>query len=250
LASAYVYAYEDGQAGSEAIYQSVKYIDLRLKHYPVEEPGPIIYLKGELYMSLYLENKNSDDLDRAINEFKDTTQHQMNQEDRQKGIMALNRALSERYNHKLVITDLYDVIQWGYVAVKENPNNLLALQIVADLLHWLYKDTKDIRALDKSIDYYEATWARCQQGLHKDIASFHYRFGIALVRRFDQNGRLQDIERAITFLRLAVVGASPQKLDRYEQCLMDAIARQYDAHADHLTILLLVIVMCMVASTI
>jgi hypothetical protein len=240
LADAYFFAYKEGQAGAEAIYQSFKYLDLILKHGPTEKHGINIYQKGKLCMKLYLKNRNNDDLDRAIAEFKAATRYELDQQDREDGIMELSRALSERYNHKRSIADLYDATQWAHVAVKENPKNLLALQNVADLLHWIYKETQDARALDKSIDYYEATRALYSPIPGKDGAPFHYRFGIALIRRFDRDDghetlqdieHLQDIERAVVFLRLAVAEASPQKLDRYQHCLMDAITRQNNLYA-------------------
>lgn len=96
----------------------------------------------------------------------------------------------------------------------------------------MFKDLKDSQALDEAIEYYELVWALYQAKPGRSMATFYYSFGTALIRRYDaatdgkRTGKLQDIERAVDLLQLAVGSATPDCLDDYQHRLKGAISRR------------------------
>jgi hypothetical protein len=235
LGEAYFFAYEVGAADIEAVNQSIKYFRIVLEHGAPEKRGSSLYRIGQCYSTLYARKKENADLDAAIENLEAATQHELDREDRQGALMELSRTLARKYDLTRVNVDLDNAIQWARVAVEENQEDPLILRNLANLLYWKYKDMKDTKALDEAIDYYEIIWGLYERKPGKNMASYHFSFGTALIRRFDEAkgyGRLQDIERAVDLLELAVKSATPQCLDDYQHRLKGAISRRDKAQAN------------------
>jgi hypothetical protein len=155
----------------------------------------------------------------------------LDSEERQGALMELSRTLASKYDVSRDREDLEEAIKFARMTVGENREPWV-LRNLANLLYWMFKDLKNVSALDEAIDYYEVVWALYQQKPGRSMPTFYYSFGTALVRRFDlgtegkRGGKLQDIERAVDLLQLAVRSATPQCLDDYQHRLKTAIARR------------------------
>ncbi|KAG8756688.1 hypothetical protein FRC14_002824 [Serendipita sp. 396] len=231
LGEAYFYAYEVSASGPEAVELAIKTFQSALTHGSKENQGGTRYRVGQCYSALYGRRRQREDLDAAIENLRAATEHELEDEDRQGALMELSRTLARRYDLTREEADLNDAIHWAKMALEENQGEPSILRNLANLLYWKYKDLKDQAALDQAIEYYEVIYALYQNKPGRSLASFYYSFGTALIRRFDamegQNqGRMQDIERAIDLMEWAVRSATPECLDDYQHRLKGARSRR------------------------
>jgi tetratricopeptide (TPR) repeat protein len=238
LGEAYFLAYEVGQADIEMVHQSVKCFKAVLDYSVRENHGSTMYRMGKCYSALYMKKREISDLEAAIINLEAATQHQLDKEERQIAMVELSRMLARKYDRSRAPLDLDNAIRWARVAAQGNQENEVTMRNLANLLYQMYKATKDTRVLDELIDNYERIWTLYQRNPGKSAASFHYRFGTALIWRFDEasgHRRLQDVERAIHLLQLAVADASPQSLNDYQRRLEAAVSRQDKIQAKRLS---------------
>ncbi|KAG8833261.1 hypothetical protein FRC17_011036 [Serendipita sp. 399] len=216
LGEAYFYAYEVAASGPEAVELAIKTFQSALAHGSKENQGG---------------TRRREDLDAAIETLRTSTEHELEDEDRQGALMELSRTLARRYDVTREEADLNEAIRWAKMALEENQGEPSILRNLANLLYWKYKDLKDQAALDQAIEYYEVIYALYQNKPGRSLASFYYSFGTALIRRFDamegqHQGRMQDIERAVDLMEWAVKSASPECLDDYQHRLKGARSRR------------------------
>jgi hypothetical protein len=201
-------------------------------HGRLERRASTRYKIAQCYSALYTRLKKRDHLDSAIEKFRASIEAELDSEERQGAMMELSRTLASKYDASRDREDLEEAIKFARMAVQENQGEPWILRNLANLLYWMFKDLKDGSALDEAIDYYEVVWALYQQKPGRSMATFYYSFGTALVRRFDSGtdgkraGKLQDIERAVDLLQLAVGSATPQCLDDYKHRLKSAVGRR------------------------
>ncbi|KIM28846.1 hypothetical protein M408DRAFT_68928 [Serendipita vermifera MAFF 305830] len=236
LAEALFYAYEVGVAGVEAVDRAIKHLVVVHAHCREEKRATTRYKIGQCYSALYIRLKNREDLDAAIENFRASVEgEQLDREERQSALMELSRTLAKKYDASRERIDLEEAIKFARMTVQENQGEPWILRNLANLLYWMFKDLKDAQALDEAIEYYELVWALYQAKPGRSMATFYYSFGTALIRRYDaatdgkQTGRVQDIERAVDLLQLAVNNATPECLEDYRHRLKGAITRREKA---------------------
>jgi hypothetical protein len=201
-------------------------------HGRLEKQASTRYKIAQCHSALYTRLKKREHLDFAIENFRASIEAELDSDERQGALMELSRTLASKYDASREREDLEEAIKFARMAVQENQSEPWILRNLANLLYWMFKDLKDRSALDEAIDYYEVVWALYQHKPGRSMATFYYSFGTALVRRFDsgtdgkQAGMLQDIERAVDLLQLAVGSATPQCLDDYKHRLRSAVGRR------------------------
>ncbi|PVF99436.1 kinase-like protein [Serendipita vermifera] len=229
LGEAYFLAYEVGQAGIDVVDRAVQCFKRVLKSDAPDKRGASMYRIGKCHSTLYVKNMKISDLEAAIINLEAATRHELDSEERQFAIVELTRMLSKKYDRTGALSDLHNAIRWARVAVEGDQDNSLTVRNLADLLYRMYKTTRSPKMLDELILNYEAIWNLHEKRPTKNAASFHYRFGTAYIWRFHEagdQGRLQDIEKAVELLQLAVSHASPRSLNDYQRRLEGAIARR------------------------
>lgn len=231
LSEAYFYAYEVQAAGLEAVERAIKYFKVVLEHGPQDRRWSTRYKIGQCYSALYSKLKIPADLDAAIDHLTGSLEGELERDERQGSLMELSKVLSKKYDMTRDKVLLDAAIHWSRIAVQENQGEPSILRNLANLRYWTYKDLKDPTALDEAIDIYEVIWALYQSKPGRSMATFYYSFGTALMRRYDgmearRQGNLQDIERAVDLMQLAVSNASRDVLEEYQHRLKGAIARR------------------------
>lgn len=211
--------------------RSIKYFKIVLEHGAPEKQWSTRYKIGQCYSALYTKLRTPVDLDAAIDSLTKSMEGALEREERQGALMELSKTLAKKYDMSRDKALLDGAIHWSRIAVQENQGEPWILRNLANLLYWMYKDLKDPAALDEAIDIYEVIWALYQTKPGRSMATFYYSFGTALMRRYDgqearRQGHLQDIERAVDLMQLAVSEANPQFLDEYKHRLRGAITRR------------------------
>jgi len=235
LGEALFYAFEVGVTGVEAVERAIKYFIVVQMHGRPERRASARYRIAQCYSALYTRSKSKEYLDNAIENFRGSIEGELDNEERQGALMELSRTLARKYETSRERRDLDEAIKFARMAVQDNQSEPWILRNLANLLYWMFKDLKDAAALDEAIDYYEVIWALYQNKPGRSMATFYYSFGTALIRRYDaaadrkRTGRLQDIERAVDLLQLAVGSATPECLDDYKHRLKGAVARKEKA---------------------
>jgi hypothetical protein len=171
------------------------------------------------------------DLDAAIGSLTKSMEGELEREERQGALMELSKTLAKKYEISRDKAFLDAAIHWSRIAVQENQGEPWILRNLANLLYWMYKDLKNPASLDEAIEIYEVIWALYQTKPGRSMATFYYSFGTALMRRYDgqevrRQDHLQDIQRAVDLMQLAVSEATPQFLDEYKHRLGGAITRR------------------------
>jgi hypothetical protein len=215
----------------EAVERSIKYFKVVLEHGPPEKQWSTRYKIGQCYSALYTKLRIPVDLDAAIDNLTKSMEGELEREERQGALMELSKMLAKKYDISRDKELLDAAIHWSRIAVQENQGEPWILRNLANLLYWMYKDLKDPAALDESINFYEVIWTLYQTKPGRSMTTFYYSFGTALMRRYDgqearRPGNLQEIERAVDLMQLAVSQATPQFLDEYQHRLKGAITRR------------------------
>jgi hypothetical protein len=214
----------------EAVKNAIKYFDLVMQHGREERRGSTRYKIGQCCSALYLRTKDINDLLTAIDNLQAATEVKLENEERQGALTELSRTYSRKYEVTRNKGDLEAAIHWGRLAVQENQGEPWILRNLANLLYWTFKDWKDPKVLDAAIEYYEVLWALYQTKPARSVATFYYAYGTALIRRYDLaapgKGSIQDIERAVDLLQLAVGGARPEDKADHENRLKGALVRR------------------------
>lgn len=232
LGEALFYAYEVGVAGVEAVDRAIKHFVVVHAHCEEKKRASTRYKIGQCYSALYIRLKDIKDLDAAIDNFRASIEGELDREERQSALMELSRTLAKKYDASRERVDLEEAIKFARMTVQENQGEPWILRNLANLLYWMFKDLKDSQALDEAIEYYELVWALYQAKPGRSMATFYYSFGTALIRRYDavtdgrRSGTLQDIERAVDLLQLAVNNATSECLEDYRHRLKGATARR------------------------
>lgn len=189
---------------------------------------------GQYYAALYSRDRMPSDLNAAIDHLKMGLKGKLRRETRRWTILELSRALSKKYEKSRNREHLDSAIQWSRIALQENPDDVSILRMFGNLCYWSYKESEDASALDESIECYQKAWTLYQIKRGLNMATFYYSYGSVLLRRYErmesmQKGNIEDVERAIELLRLAVRNASSRDLDEFRRRLRGAIARRRDS---------------------
>jgi tetratricopeptide (TPR) repeat protein len=234
LADAYFYAYEEGSISAKGLERCIDHSITILERGKPEDRYVTRCKMGQYYAALYGRDRVSSDLNAAIDNLKVGLKGKLRRETRRWAILELSRALSKKYERSRDKEHLDSAIHWSRVALHENPDDASILRMFGNLCHWNYKESGDVLALDESIECYQKAWTiyQAKQGLNMPM--FYYSFGSVLLRRYDKmkstrKENMEDVERAIELLQLAVRNASSRDLDEFRHRLSGAIARQRDS---------------------
>ncbi|KIM30186.1 hypothetical protein M408DRAFT_294921 [Serendipita vermifera MAFF 305830] len=111
LAEALFYACEVGVAGVEAINCAIKHLVVVHAHCREEKRASTRYKTGQCYSALYTRLKNREDLDAAIENFRASTEGELDREERQSALTELSRTLAKKYDALRERIDLEEATQ-------------------------------------------------------------------------------------------------------------------------------------------